>query len=341
MATIPFPKKGSGGTPRLPDVPSSLVRFGVLAALFVMVVASSFYTVEPEEIAVVQRFGAFDPERVQGPGFHFKLPLGIDQVRKVPVQRQLKQEFGFRTTGQSRDQRSQYQGVPDESNMLTGDLNAAVVEWVVQYRIGDPEQYLFRVRNVEDSFRDMSEAVMREVVGDRTVNEVLTVGRQQVADLVEQKLQKLADDYSSGIVVDQVVLQDVNPPERVKFSFNEVNQAQQEREQKINLAQASYNQEVPRAEGQGQQMIQEAEGYAVNRINRAQGEAARFSALYEEYRKAPQVTRQRLYLETLAEIVPRVGNKVVVDEDVTGLLPLLNLDRSAQRSSGGGGGGQP
>lgn len=325
MAENPF----GPGKPQLrfelPDVSSRLVRLAVLAVLAVMLLASSVYTVEPEEIAVVLRFGQYSPERIGQPGLHFKLPLGIDRAIKVPVKRQLKQEFGFRSTGQIRDRRTRYERVPDESNMLTGDLNAAEVEWVVQYLIDDPEKFLFRVKDVEDTFRDMIEAVMREVVGDRTVNEVLTVGRTEVASTVETKLQDLADQYNTGIIVDQVVLQDVNPPDRVKPSFNEVNEAQQEKEGKINKAQEDFNREVPKALGEAKQAIEQAEGYAVDRVNRAEGEAKRFNAVYAEYRKAPEVTRTRLYLETLGRILPRVGSKVVVDEDLRGLVPFLDL----------------
>lgn len=210
--------------------------------------------------------------------------------------------------------------------MLTGDLNAAVVEWVVQYRIVDPFKYLFRVRGVQETFRAMSEAVMRQVVGDRTVNEILTVGRAEAASLVEAELQRLCEQYETGIKVDQVVLQDVNPPDPVKPSFNEVNQAQQEREKLINEAQSEYNKVVPRAAGEAEQAIQEAEGYALGRVNRAQGDAAAFKAYYEAYRQAPDVTRRRIYLETMRTVLPNVQRKVIVDDGVRGVLPLLNLD---------------
>jgi membrane protease subunit HflK len=182
----------------------------------------------------------------------------------------------------------------------------------------------------------MTEAVVREVVGDRTVNEVLTVGRQEVATLVEQQLQALCDQYETGLKVEQVVLQNVNPPEKVKPSFNAVNQAQQEREERINTAQREYNQVIPRARGEAQQTIEQAEGYALDRVNRAEGDAARFTALYEEFRKAPEVTRKRLYLETLGKILPKAGKKLVVDEDARGVLPLLNLDGAVVPPPAGG-----
>lgn len=311
---------------RIPRPPMGMVR--VLAVLIVLLalVLSSVFTVSPEEIGVVLRFGQFT--RTTEPGLHARLPLGIETVRKVPVQRQLKQEFGFRTVSSAgRAGPTQYskQGLSGESLMLTGDLNAADVEWVVQYRIVDAYKYLFRVRDVTSTFRAMAEAVMRQVVGDRTVNEVLTVGRQEVADLAGQHLQDLCDQYETGIQIDQVVLQDVNPPEPVKPSFNEVNTAQQEKERLINEAQSEYNRVIPRARGEAQQVISQAEGYALERINVARGDSARFVALYEAYRLAPEVTRKRIYLETMGEILPRVPNKIVVDDDLRSVLPLLDL----------------
>ncbi len=312
---------------KVPRPPANLLRGVVVLVLAAILVLSSIFTVGPEEIGVVLRFGQF--VRTTDPGLHFRAPFGIETVRKVPVQRQLKQEFGFRTlSASSGTSRTQYQkrGYEGESLMLTGDLNAADVEWVVQYRIVDPYEYLFKVRDVPTTFAAMAEAVMRQVVGDRTVNEVLTVGRQEIADLVEQNLQSLCDQYETGIEVEQVVLQDVNPPEPVKPSFNEVNTAQQEKERLINEAQSEYNRVVPRARGEALQVIQQSEGYALERVNNARGDSARFVALYESYRRAPEVTRTRIYLETMGQILPEVKDKIVIDDDLRGVLPLLNLD---------------
>jgi membrane protease subunit HflK len=282
------------------------------------------YTVDAEEVAVVVRLGRY--AREEPPGLHFKLPLGIERVWKLPVLRQLKAEFGFRTV--STDIKSEFttEGLDDESGMLSGDLNAASVEWVVQYRIANARDYQFRVRDVEETFRAMNEAVMRSVIGDRTVNEVITVGRQEIEEQVRESLQALCEEYQTGIRVDRIVLQSVNPPDPVKPSFNEVNQAEQEKERLINEAQAQYNQVIPRAQGEALRAVQEAEGYALNRVNEAQGDAARFSALFAEYRTAPEVTRRRIYLETLEEILPKAGNKLVVDDELEGLTPLLSLD---------------
>jgi modulator of FtsH protease HflK len=316
---------------QFPRLPGGMIRGVILGVVLLIVALSSFYTVGPEEIGVVLRLGKF--VRTTDPGLHAKLPFAVERVIKVPIQRQLKEEFGFQTV--SAGVRSQYsvRGREAEANMLTGDLNAAVVEWVVQYRIVDPYNYLFRVRNVRETFRAMTEAVMRKVVGDRTVNEVLTIGRQEIADLVEQGLQELCDQYENGIKVEQVVLQDVNPPDPVKPSFNEVNEAQQEKEKLINQAQSEYNKVIPRAKGEALQTIQEAEGYALNRVNTARGDSARFVAVYNEYRKAPEVTRKRIYLETMNQILPQLKSKIVVDDDLRSVLPLLNLDN---KGKGGG-----
>jgi membrane protease subunit HflK len=308
-----------------------LVGLVVLGFLVIFFLVTAFYTVGPEEVGIILRLGKY--VRSSDPGLHAKIPFTIERVIKVPVQRQLKQEFGFRTVRAG--VRSEYtsRGTSGESNMLTGDLNAAVVEWVVQYRIVEPYKYLFRVRNVQNTFRDMSEAVMRRVVGDRTVNEVLTIGRQEIADQVLQMLQELCDQYETGINVDQVVLQDVNPPDPVKPSFNEVNEAQQEKERLINQAQSEYNKVIPRAEGEAEQTIRQAEGYALDRLNRARGDSARFVAFYDAYRMAPEVTRKRIYLETMNEILPGVKQKIIVDDDLKSVLPLLNLNTG--RTSGG------
>jgi len=245
----------------------------------------------------------------------------------VPIQRQLKEEFGFETV--AADVRSQFQTSPEraqESAMLTGDLNVAVVEWIVQYRIRDPKLYLFHLRNVRHTFRDMSEAAMRQVVGDHSVDEVLTIGREAIALKAKEELQRLCDLYKNGIEVQQLVLQDVNPPDPVKPAFNEVNQAIQEKERAINEAWAEYNKAVPKAKGEAEQAVRAAEGYALERVNNAEGDAKRFDAVYEEYRKAPGVTKKRIYLETLRELLPRLKKKVVLDEKARGVLPLLQLD---------------
>jgi membrane protease subunit HflK len=265
---------------------------------------------------------------------NFKLPFGIEEVTKVPVERQLKVEFGFRTEAQRDRSKFSTRAYQQESLMLTGDLNASEVEWIVQYRIADPYKFLFKVRNTTLTFRDMNEALMREVVGDRSVNEVLTVGRVEIAATVSGKLQELCDQYETGIKVDQVVLQDVNPPDSVKPAFNEVNEAQQEREKMINQARSEYNQVIPKARGTAARTIEEAKGYAIERVNQARGEATKFSAVFKEYSKAPDVTRQRIYLETMSEILPKVGRKLITDEKTTGILPLFQFTKEEAKKEG-------
>lgn len=309
--------------------PEKIKRFApriVLVLILLITVFTGIKTIGPEEEGVVIQFGKYN--RTLDPGLNFIVPFGIEQMYKIPVQRQLKQEFGFRTSKAS--QRSEYSkgNYSEESNMLTGDLNLADVEWVVQYRITDSYRFLFRVRNAEKTLRDMSQAAMRKIVGDRTVNEVLTVGRQEVATSVEMLLQQMCDEYENGIRIDQVVLQDVNPPEPVKPSFNAVNEAQQERETLINNAESEYNRVIPRARGEAEETIQLAEAYALNRVNRSKGEAERFVALYEAYIKAPEVTKQRIYLETMERVLPRIGNKIIVDEKSNNVLPLLNIENA-------------
>ena len=315
--------------PKMPKMPRvsrgvALLVLGVAAAVFLIV--TGYYQVEPDEVAVVQRFGKF--VRTTEPGPHLKIPFGVERVTKVPVQRQLKMEFGFRTA-RAAAQTTYAAATPQtiaESHMLTGDLNVAVVEWIVQFRIKDPSAFLFRVRDVPETFRYMSEAAMRQVVGDHSVDEVLTIGREAIALQAKTELQRLCELYGIGIEVQQLVLQDVNPPNPVKPAFNEVNQAIQEKERAINDAWAEYNKAVPRAKGEAEQAVRAAEGYALERVNNADGAAKRFEALYEEYRKAPAVTRRRIYLETLGAVLPKVGRKLVLDESARGILPLLQLE---------------
>lgn len=320
----------------LPDFPprkfSGRPILIVVGALFgVVLLLGTVYQIEPEETGVVLRLGHY--VRATDPGLRFKFPF-IEQVMKVPVERQLKQEFGFRTVSAGVQSEYTNAGYDGESLMLTGDLNVAVVEWIIQYRVADPYNYLFKVRNVEDTFRDMNEAVMREVVGDRTVTEVLTIGRQDIEVSAQVRLQELSDQYENGIRIEQVVLQDVNPPDPVKPSWDEVNQAQQQRDRLINEALTDYNSVIPRARGEAEQVILQAEGYAVNRVNRSEGDAARFVSVYEEYRRAPEVTRQRMYLETMATMMARVPGKVILDSNAQGILPLLPLDGIADRFAG-------
>jgi membrane protease subunit HflK len=311
------------GRARMPPGAPRLLRIALLALVAVIAVGSMLYQVQLEEVGVVLRFGRY--VRTTDPGLRFKLPV-VETVLKVPVQRQLKLEFGFRTEEAAVRTRFSPASFDEESVMLTGDLNVAVVEWIVQYRVTDPYRYLFKVRNLTDTFRAMNEAVMREVVGDRTVTEVLTVGRQEIAATSEGRLQELVNQYEMGITIDQIVLQDVTPPDPVKPSWDEVNQAQQQRDRLINEAMGEYNKVIPRAKGEAEQTILQAEGYALERVNAAQGDAARFISLYDAYRRAPEVTRRRLHLETMQRVLPQLGGKVFIDRGTGSVMPLLPLE---------------
>lgn len=298
----------------------------VLVAL-VVGLWTAFFQVGADSVGIVMRFG--EPVRERGPGLHFKIPFGVEEARKVPTESQQKVEFGFRTRASGVDTEYAEEGYGHESLMLTGDLNVVDVQWAVQYRIRDPHKYLFEVRNVRDTFRYMSQAVTREIVGDRTVNEVLTVGRSEVAGAVKEKLQRLCNDYEIGLSVEQVNLQDIAPPDPVKPSFNAVNEAQQKREELINQAKADYNDAIPAARGEAKRKIQQAEGYAIDRRNRAEGEVARFNSIYEEYKEAPDVTRRRLFIEAMSDVLPKVKRKILTDGTSSDVLPLLQLEQGA------------
>jgi modulator of FtsH protease HflK len=330
----------------MPDYPPPVIKVnfdppstGRMAALIVVGVLlmaclwTSFYTVGAESQGVVQRFGKFF--KTVEPGLHLKLPLGIDEVTVVPTRRQLKLEFGFATPGYLTNPIQASQDQDEEKSMVTGDLNAALVEWVVQYRIEDPGQYLFEVRNPGETLRDLSEAAMREVIGDRTVDELITIGRQDIEVEALARMQELSKRYHLGIRVDQVQLKNVNPPRQVQASFNEVNKAQQDRENAINIANGDYNKAVPKAKGEADENIRAAEGYRFKRVNEAEGDAAAFTAVLQQYVKAPEITRTRLYLETMSDVLPQMGQKIIVDESLRQLLPVLPLSPSKPAPSEG------
>jgi membrane protease subunit HflK len=341
--TIEFGKRRAGPGPRPPELGEVFGKLrgsgsgggkfvGVLLLLLAIWGAfTAFYTVQPEERAVIKRFGAV--VGIADPGLHFKLPFGIDQIQFVATERVLKQEFGFRSQGIGEGGRTQYsvEQFEDESLMLTGDLNMIDVEWVVQYRIEDPMKFLYRMREPTRTLRDISESVMRRVVGNRLGSDVLTVGRVEIQSQARDEIQDIMGRYDSGIHIITVEMQDVVPPPAVQPAFNEVNEARQERERMINEAQKRVNQEIPRAEGEALRMVAEAKGYATERVNRALGESARFSAVLAEYRQAPEVTRSRLYLETLNEVLPGIGQVLVVQDGQVGPLPLLDVNRTNPR----------
>lgn len=324
-------KKSGGGIPsQVSDLFEKLKKFKLpgsplLILLFVILFlgSSTIYTVAVDEVGVVQRFGKF--VRTGQPGLNFKLPSVIEKVTKVKVRRVYKEEFGFRSTPkEGSTQASAESETSSVALMLTGDLNVALVPWIIQYRIKDTYNFLFKVADVRRLLIDMSEAAMRLVVGDRSINEIISK-REEIAIEARNILQKELDNAESGIHIVTIEMIKTNVPEPVQPSFNEVNQAGQEKEKMIYQAREDYNKAIPAARGEAERTIKDAEGYALDRVNRARGDAARFAAIYKEYAKAKDVTRRRLYLETLKELLPKLGDKYIVDQNQKNLLPLLNL----------------
>jgi membrane protease subunit HflK len=302
-----------------------LAVFWLAAAVFLG--STSYYTVPADSIAVVQRFGKYID--TAEPGLHFKIPGGVDKVTLVPVRRQQKLEFGYGTANASNPYQDS-QEPQQEQDMVTGDLNSARVEWVVQYRIDDPKEYLFATSDPEETLRAASEAIMRQVIGDRTIDEVVTFGRQDIENSSLPLLQQVARQYQLGLRVDLVQLKNINPPKPVQASFDDVNNAQQEKQRDINQATGEYNSIIPKARGQAAQAIAEANGYAAKRINEATGDAAYFNSLFKQYEKAPEVTEERMYLETMSDVIPRMGPKIVVDAQAAKMMPfLMPLQRDA------------
>lgn len=327
---------GKGGgmvPPKMDDLVEKFKKFKLpggplLILLFALIFfgSSTFYTVAVDEVGVVQRFGKY--VRITQPGLSFKLPSGIEKVTKVKVRRVYKEEFGFRSLRTEDTRKRTYAG-GESTNvalMLTGDLNVALVPWIVQYRIKDPYKFLFKVRDIRKLLIDMSEAAMRLVVGDRSINEVISK-REEIAIEAREVLQAEMDNADSGINIVTIEMKKTNVPGPVQPSFNEVNQATQEKEKVIYQAKEDYNKAIPTARGEAERTIKAAEGYALDRVNRAKGDAARFKALYAEYAKAKDVTKRRLYLETLKDLLPKLGDKYIIDSDQKNVLPLLNLGK--------------
>jgi len=328
---------------KIPDTPEELFRqgsqsilkmnkwFPMIAFIFIVlfIVMTSFYMIDPDEVGVIRRFGKYT--RTTQPGLHWKLPFNLEKLNKVRVKFIYKEEFGFRTLQAGINTKYSSQSFNNESLMLTGDLNVLDVTWIVQYRVKDPVMVLFNIRNPRETVRDLSEAVMRLVIGDSSVTEALTTRRIEINTEVEKRLQVLLDSYQSGIHIETVKLQDVNPPEKVKRSFNEVNEAKQEKEKIINQSRQAYNKVIPRARGEANKTIREAEGYALARIQNAKGDASLFIETWNAYKDAKQVTRKRLYLETMQEIIPEAGRIFIFEPGSNNILPLLNLNEGMSK----------
>ena len=339
------PPRGGGREPDLNQVLESIKQkfpsFKRIKGLWLVVLvvgavimgSTAYYTVGPEETGIVLRFGRYI--RQSGPGLHFKLPLGVETATMVKTGRVFKEEFGFRGISPGIRSRFTEKGYGGESMMLTGDLNVIEVKWIVQYKIRDPQKWLFAVQDGVSAIRDLSEAVMRAIVGNRYGDEVLTLARVEIANQSQKDLQRLLDSYETGVQVVTVKLQDVNPPEPVQPAFNEVNEARQQKERMINEAQEAYNREIPKALGEAKRVVTEAEGFATERVNRAQGEAKRFTDVLAAYRQAKEVTKRRMYLEAMKQILAKAGRVYVVDESVKGLLPIMDIARGLGAGAGG------
>jgi membrane protease subunit HflK len=314
--------KDDGGF-HIPSINKRIMSFIMIAIVILILLGTSIFQIETYELGIIKRFGRY--ERAATPGLHWKIPFGIETLDKVITEQVFKEEFGFQTVRSGIESEYTSSKNPEESRILTGDLSIAVVEWVIHYKKADPVKYLFNIRNVEGTIRDVSESVMRLVVGDGSIDEVITRNRQEISLQVKEQMQVILDQYDTGIKIMNVELTDVNPPEPVRPSFNEVNTARQEMQKMENEAWEAYNKIIPNAEGKAEKTIQEAEGYKLNRLNRAQGDAKRFLSVWKEYNLARDVTRRRLYLETLQEILPRVNKKFIVDDQQKGWLPIMRV----------------
>ncbi|MBL7221775.1 MAG: FtsH protease activity modulator HflK [Phycisphaerae bacterium] len=313
------------------SIPVRYIKIGAAVVLAVVLIWGSVYTVGTEEEAVILRFGRF--ASIEEPGLHWKLPLGIDAAIPVKVGRVHKLEFGFRTSGVSETGRSEFKEVPKEAQMLTGDENAANVEWIVQYKIKGSRDYLFNIQNPEETIYDVSRAAMALVVGDSSVTEVLTERRSEIALEVKTRLQKALDGFGAGIDIVAVELENVTPPKKVRDSFNNVNRARQEMETTVNQANRVLMRTIPEVEGEAKKMLQTAEGYRIKRVNEAQGDVARFKKLLGEYARAKEITRTRLYLEVIAEVLPRLKHIYVVDQKHGGPLQVLDLEKALRSAA--------
>ncbi|HLF18013.1 MAG TPA: FtsH protease activity modulator HflK [Candidatus Omnitrophota bacterium] len=328
---------------RIPDTPEELFKQGgqriselnkwivPLAAFSVVLffIVTSFYSVDQDEVGVIRRFGKY--VRTTEPGLHWKLPFQIEKLDKVKVKRIFKEEFGFRTDQPGVQTRYSQKSFDEEALLLTGDFNVLDVSWIVQFKIKDPVQLLFNVRDPGQTVRDLSETVMRQVIGDHTVTEALTMKKNEINLEAKDKLQELLDKYQTGVQIYKVELQEVLPPQAVQTSFNEVNQAEQEREKVINESWEAYNKVIPRAKGQAEKTIKEAEGYALARVKMAEGDAAKFIKTWEAYKEAKDVTRRRLYLETLEEVIPKAGKIYIFEPKANAVLPLLKINEGGEK----------
>lgn len=327
---------------KIPDTPEELFRqsgeqisyFGkwvptlIILFLLAFFALTSFYSIDQGEVGIIRRFGKY--LETTPPGLHWKLPFNIDRLDKVKIERVFKEEFGFRTLEPGVTTRYSPKSYDEEALILTGDLNVLDISWIVHFKIKDPIQLLFNVRNPQGTVRSLSESAMRQVIGDFSVNAAITSRKNEINIAVRDLLQNALDSYQSGIHIEKIELQEVLPPPVVKASFNEVNEAEQEREKVINESWEAYNKVIPKARGQAEKTIREAEGYALARVNRAQGDAAKFLDMWNAYKADKEVTRRRIYLETLSDVIPQAGKVYIFEPQANNILPLLNLTQGGQ-----------
>ena len=321
-----------GRTPRRLTPKAIIIVVVVILAL--ITVFSSFFVVDPQEEAAVLRFGRYI--RMAAPGLHFKLPFGIEKNYNVPTQVVLKDEFGFRTDRPGVTTIRAAQDFPDESIMLTGDLNIVDVEWIIQYRIVNAFDWLFKVQDKQKTIRDISQSIINQLVGDRAIFDVIGAERANIEATGQDLMNELFEEYELGINVTTVKLQNIVPPAGpVQEAFEDVNKAIQDRSRLINEGQEAYNQAIPRAKGQAEQLVQEAEGYAINRVNRAEGDVARFSRVLDEYSRNPGVTRTRLYYEMYEEVFKDAESVDLIDKNLQNFIPFKGLNATTPAAAGG------
>jgi membrane protease subunit HflK len=296
-----------------------LVIIGIIVVIFL---GTSIYIVDQAEETVITRFGRY--HITTGPGMHFKLPFGIDKHYTVNTKSVQTEQFGFRTL--TSGVTSTYANQTNESTMLTGDLNIIEVEWVIQYRVVDPVAWTFNVLERTTTIRDVSRSVINMLVGDRAIMDIMGPERSTIEAEGTIFMNDTFRSYGLGIDVIAVKLQNIDPPAGVQEAFDDVNKAEQDMNRLINEGQQAYNAEIPRARGEADQLVQIAQGYGSERVNRANGDAARFNSVYEEYRKAPDITRRRLYYEMIEEVFKDDTDTVIIDRNFENFLPLKNLD---------------
>jgi membrane protease subunit HflK len=300
----------------------------VLAAIVLLIIFStSFIVVDQTERAVITTFGKFTS--IAQPGLAFKWPFGIQKAYHVKTEIVQTEQFGFRTDKAGVVTQYSQKEYPEESTMLTGDLNIISVEWIIQYKITDPKAWLFNVSDREKTIRDISQSVVNLLVGDRTILGVIGPERTAIQEASVQMMNEKFTEFGLGIRVTQVQLQNIVPPKGVQDAFEDVNKAIQDMNRLVNEGKEAYNSEIPKAQGQAEQMREVAKGYAAERVNEAKGDVARFNSVYSEYRKAPDVTKQRLYYEMMEDVFKGEKNIELIDKHFTNFLPLKNLVSSS------------